>query len=90
MPDVAPFATRLRSKFPFAMVPRSDALLVFDGPFPTNPDAYLRERERLGVLTGIVSKRLRERLRREDNITATKTSIVLSRLIGRPTDAPSA
>ncbi|MEV4671898.1 MULTISPECIES: Lrp/AsnC family transcriptional regulator [Actinomadura] len=30
-----------------------------------------------------------ERLRREDNITATKTAIVLSRLIGRPTDAPS-
>lgn len=29
-----------------------------------------------------------ERLRREDNITATKTSIVLSRLIGRPIDAP--
>ncbi|GAA4133078.1 Lrp/AsnC family transcriptional regulator [Actinomadura keratinilytica] len=29
-----------------------------------------------------------ERLRREDNITATKTAIVLSRLIGRPTDSP--
>jgi DNA-binding Lrp family transcriptional regulator len=29
-----------------------------------------------------------ERLRREDNITRTNTSIVLSRLIGRPTDAP--
>jgi DNA-binding Lrp family transcriptional regulator len=31
-----------------------------------------------------------ERLRREQNIVQTKTSIVLSRLIGRPTDAPSA
>ncbi|GAA2603630.1 Lrp/AsnC family transcriptional regulator [Actinomadura fulvescens] len=30
-----------------------------------------------------------ERLRREDNITATKTAIVLSRLIGRPIDAPA-
>jgi DNA-binding Lrp family transcriptional regulator len=30
-----------------------------------------------------------ERLRRESNIVQTKTSIVLSRLIGRPTDAPS-
>ena len=30
-----------------------------------------------------------ERLRRERNIVQTKTSIVLSRLIGRPTDAPS-
>jgi DNA-binding Lrp family transcriptional regulator len=29
-----------------------------------------------------------ERLRREENITRTNTSIVLSRLIGRPTDAP--
>ncbi|HXA58647.1 MAG TPA: Lrp/AsnC family transcriptional regulator [Streptosporangiaceae bacterium] len=29
-----------------------------------------------------------ERLRREKNITQTKTAIVLSRLIGRPTDAP--
>ncbi|MFD0852045.1 Lrp/AsnC family transcriptional regulator, partial [Actinomadura adrarensis] len=29
-----------------------------------------------------------ERLRREDNITATKTSIVLSRLIGRPVHTP--
>jgi DNA-binding Lrp family transcriptional regulator len=30
-----------------------------------------------------------ERLRREQNIVQTKTSIVLSRLIGRPTDAPT-
>ncbi|MFB4312792.1 Lrp/AsnC family transcriptional regulator [Actinomadura sp. 21ATH] len=30
-----------------------------------------------------------ERLRREDNITATKTAIVLSRLIGRPIDTPA-
>jgi DNA-binding Lrp family transcriptional regulator len=30
-----------------------------------------------------------ERLRRESNIVQTKTAIVLSRLIGRPTDAPS-
>jgi DNA-binding Lrp family transcriptional regulator len=30
-----------------------------------------------------------ERLRRESNITQTKTAIVLSRLIGRPTDAPN-
>ncbi len=30
-----------------------------------------------------------ERLRREDNITRTRTAIVLSRLIGRPTDAPA-
>jgi DNA-binding Lrp family transcriptional regulator len=30
-----------------------------------------------------------ERLRRESNIVQTKTTIVLSRLIGRPTDAPS-
>lgn len=30
-----------------------------------------------------------ERLRRERNIVQTKTAIVLSRLIGRPTDAPS-
>jgi DNA-binding Lrp family transcriptional regulator len=31
-----------------------------------------------------------ERLRREKNIVQTKTSIVLSRLIGRPTDGPAA
>ncbi|MBC6457790.1 Lrp/AsnC family transcriptional regulator [Actinomadura sp. HBU206391] len=30
-----------------------------------------------------------ERLRREQNIVQTKTSIVLSRLIGRPTDGPA-
>jgi DNA-binding Lrp family transcriptional regulator len=30
-----------------------------------------------------------ERLRREQNIVRTKTSIVLSRLIGRPTDGPA-
>jgi DNA-binding Lrp family transcriptional regulator len=30
-----------------------------------------------------------ERLRREPNITRTRTAIVLSRLIGRPTDAPA-
>jgi DNA-binding Lrp family transcriptional regulator len=30
-----------------------------------------------------------ERLRRESNIMQTKTAIVLSRLIGRPTDAPN-
>jgi DNA-binding Lrp family transcriptional regulator len=31
-----------------------------------------------------------ERLRNEPNIVQTKTSIVLSRLLGRPTDGPSA
>jgi DNA-binding Lrp family transcriptional regulator len=33
-------------------------------------------------------ERALERLRTEPNITRTKTSIVLSRLIGRPTDGP--
>ncbi|HEX6471337.1 MAG TPA: Lrp/AsnC family transcriptional regulator [Streptosporangiaceae bacterium] len=35
-------------------------------------------------------ERALERLRAEANITRTKTSIVLSRLIGRPTDGPGA
>ncbi|MBX6333506.1 MAG: insulinase family protein [Gemmatimonadaceae bacterium] len=65
VPDVAPFTMRQRLTFPVQTVPRSDALMVFDGPFPVAPEAYLQERERLGVLTGIVSKRLRERLREQ-------------------------
>ena len=65
VPDVAPFHGRDRMNLPVENVPRSDVLLVFDGEFPTEPAAYLRERERLGVVTGVLNKRLRERLREQ-------------------------
>ncbi|HEX6047973.1 MAG TPA: insulinase family protein [Gemmatimonadaceae bacterium] len=77
VPEVAPFDRRVRERYAVAQVPRSDMLLVYDGALDAEPAEYLRERERLRVVTGVLSKRLRERLR--EQLGATYSPQVTSR-----------
>ena len=64
-PQLRPFIGRLVRSANSNPVPRADALLVFDGPFPTEPEAYFRERQRLGALALVLEGRLRDRLREQ-------------------------
>ena len=59
------FLHKVSQTVPTLQLPKAQTLLVFDGPFPDTPAVYLRERERLTVLTGIVNDRLRVRLREQ-------------------------
>ena len=43
----------------------TSTLLVFDGRFPTEPEAYLAEQQRLATLVGVLNRRLRERMREQ-------------------------
>src|SRR5690606_36401828 len=62
-PNLRPFVGRQARWMEVNPVPRSDALLAFDGPFPTEPEEYFRERQRLGALSLVLDGGLRERLR---------------------------
>ncbi|HEY9480047.1 MAG TPA: insulinase family protein [Gemmatimonadaceae bacterium] len=62
---VRPFLQRVVNTVRPFDIPKASTLLVFDGLFPTEPDAYLAERERLATLTGVLTRRLRTRLREE-------------------------
>jgi zinc protease len=59
------FLHKVNSSFSRLDLPKSQTLLVFDGPFPDSSAAYLREREKLAALTGIVNDRMRVRLREQ-------------------------
>ena len=59
------FLHRANQTFNTLQLPKAQTLLVFDGPFPDTPSVYLREREKLGALAGIVNDRLRVRLREQ-------------------------
>ncbi len=63
-PKVRPFAAPVE-QWQTVSVPRAQALRVFDGPFPTEPETYFRERQRLDALTLVLESRLRNRLREE-------------------------
>ena len=63
--DVKPFMHRVNSILPQLPLPKAQTFLVFDGAFPTAPADYLRERQRLAALTGVLQDRLRVRLREE-------------------------
>jgi zinc protease len=62
-PEIRPVVGRNRQRLGVLPVPRSETLLAFDGPFPTEPAAYLAERQRLSALALVLERRLRERLR---------------------------
>ena len=68
-PDVRPFLMRTRSTVKPFDIPKASTLLVFDGFFPTEPAQYLVERERLATLAGVLTRRLRTRLREELSAT---------------------
>jgi len=51
--------------FPALQLPKAQTFFVFDGSFSDTPSVYLREREKLSALTGIVNDRMRVRLREQ-------------------------
>jgi zinc protease len=59
------FLHKVNNTFPRLELPKAQTILVFDGPFPDSSAAYLREREKLSALTGIVNDRMRTRLREQ-------------------------
>jgi zinc protease len=63
--DVRPFLHRMHPILKVLELPKAQTVLAFDGSFPSAPDAYLRERQRLSALTGVLQDRLRVRLREE-------------------------
>ena len=64
-PEVAPFIGTNRTRRKVLPFPRTDVLLTFDGKFSTEPENYLRERQRLEALALVLERRLRYRLREE-------------------------
>jgi len=59
------FLRKVNRIFPQLELPKAQTLLVFDGPFPDTSTAYLRERQKLSALTGVVDDRMRVRLREQ-------------------------
>ncbi|HEX6535709.1 MAG TPA: insulinase family protein [Gemmatimonadaceae bacterium] len=63
--EVKPFLHRVNTILKDLPLPKAQTFMVFDGPFSSAPADYLRERERLSALTGVLQDRLRVRLREE-------------------------
>ncbi|HEX6535718.1 MAG TPA: insulinase family protein [Gemmatimonadaceae bacterium] len=63
--DVQPFLHRVNTILSVLPVPKAVTFMVFDRPFTSSPADFLRERQRLGALTGVLQDRLRVRLREE-------------------------
>lgn len=80
--DVKPFMHRLNHIINTIPLPKAQTILIFDGPFPTKPDEYLRERQRLGALTTVFQERLRTRVR--EQLSGTYSPFVTSETIAIP------
>ena len=80
--DVKPYMRRLNRTVRTIPLPKAQTVLVFDGAFPTKPDEYLLERQRLGALTGVFQYRLRTRLR--EQLSGTYSPSVSSETIAIP------
>ncbi len=80
--DVKPYLHRVNSIQPVLPVPKAQTFMVFDGAFPSAPADYLRERQRLALLTGVVQDRLRVRLR--EQLAATYSPFVTSETLALP------
>jgi zinc protease len=76
------FLHKISTNFPTLQQPKSQTLLVFDGPFPDSAAVYLREREKLSALTGIVNDRMRVRLR--EQLAGTYSPYVTSGTLAMP------
>jgi zinc protease len=81
-PAVRPFMAIVRKTVHPYDIPKASTLLVFDGLFSTEPEAYLTERQRLAALTDVLTRRLRDRLR--EQLGATYTVTVLDRTYPLP------
>lgn len=64
-PHIAPFLTKIERTANRLPVPKAQTLLVFDGPIPTAPDAYLQAGQEISYITAVLRDRLRKRLREE-------------------------
>jgi len=64
-PTVRPFRASAHQVQRAVPVPFAQTLVVFDDSFPTDPDEYFTEREKLDALAYVLRRRLRERLREE-------------------------
>jgi zinc protease len=62
---VKPYLHRTTQILPVLPLPKAQTVMVFDGLFPTAPDDYLRERQRLSAVQLVLQDRLRVRLREE-------------------------
>jgi zinc protease len=80
--DVKPFLQRVNRILNTIPLPKAQTFLIFDGPFPTKPDEYLAERQRLSALTGVFQERLRTRLR--EQLSGTYSPFVTSETLALP------
>jgi zinc protease len=62
-PKIPPLNTIQRITQRVQPVPRATTMLVFDGLFPSAPDSFVTERQRMSALTMLMSRRLRNELR---------------------------
>ena len=80
--DVKPFMNRVNRIVNSLPLPKAQTVLIFDGPFPTKPDDYLRERQRLGALATVFQDRLRTRVR--EQLSGTYSPSVQSETLALP------
>ena len=64
-PEIRPWNNIVRQTHRLIEQPRATSMMIFDGLFPSSPENYLVERQRLAVLADVLSVRLRTRLREE-------------------------
>ena len=80
--DVKPFMQRVNRIVNTLPIPKAQTVLVFDGPFPTKPDEYLRERQRLSAIASVFQDRLRMRVR--EQLSGTYSPSVQSETLALP------
>ena len=80
--DVKPFMQRVNRIVNSLPLPKAQTVLIFDGPFPTKPDDYLRERQRLGAVAAVFQDRLRMRVR--EQLSGTYSPFVTSETLALP------
>jgi zinc protease len=80
--DVKPFLHRVNRIVNALPLPKAQTVLIFDGPFTTKPDEYLRERQRLSALATVFQDRLRTRVR--EQLSGSYSPAVLSETLAMP------
>jgi zinc protease len=63
--DVRPVLPKQDNWLRVLPFPRAETSILFDGPFPSSPDEYLRARQELGALTTVLGDRIRVRIREQ-------------------------
>jgi len=63
--EVAPFVRKVDNEMKILTLPEAQTSILFDGPFPSKPDEYLRARQELDALATVLQDRVRVRIREE-------------------------